>query len=152
MEGNASLPGTLLRCALWASRRAKETMRRLGVTSVYLATDLRSDASGTYWGPRRAAALAALRRLERALPAARTPRLRAFIAAIPDAGVRASVEAAICTEAQALLSTTDVCDDCAKAPHGLNKAPTPPPPLPQPYHSSYYEYILNPTPTPNPNL
>ena len=85
MEGNASLPGTLLRCALWASRRAKETMRRLGVTSVYLATDLRSDASGTYWGPRRAAALAALRRLERALPAARTPRLRAFIAAIPDA-------------------------------------------------------------------
>lgn len=25
------------------------------------------------------------------------------------------MEAAICTEAQALLSTTDVCDDCAKA-------------------------------------
>ena len=90
-------------------------MRHLGVTSVYLATDLRSDASGTYLGPRRAAALAALRRFEKALPSARTPRLRAFIAAIPDAGVRAGVEAAICTEAQALLSTTDVCDDCAKA-------------------------------------
>ena len=29
--------------------------------------------------------------------------------------MRASVEAAICTEAQALLSTTDACDDCAKA-------------------------------------
>ena len=75
-----------------SSRQPRVSSLQPHVPQVYLATDLRSDASGTYWGPRRAAALAALRRFERALPAARTPRLRAFVAAIPDAGVRACVE------------------------------------------------------------
>ena len=129
-KDNASAPaGTLLRCALWAARRARAVMAAeaarsgggggggggVGVGLVFVATDLRSSASGTYLGPRRGTALAALRRLERALPAARSPRLRAFIDAIPDAGVRAGVEAAVCVEAKLLLSTTDACDDCAKA-------------------------------------
>ena len=128
-KDNASAPaGTLLRCALWAARRAKSAIEAEaarggsggsggggGIGLVFVATDLRSSASGTYLGPRRGAALAALRRLERALPAARSPRLRAFIDAIPDAGVRAGVEAAVCVEAKLLLSTTDACDDCAKA-------------------------------------
>eukprot|EP00966_Prymnesium_polylepis_P095252 2205975-Prymnesium_polylepis.1 len=38
-----------------------------------------------------------------------------MIDALPDAGVRAGVEAAICAQAQLLLSTTDACDDCKRA-------------------------------------
>ena len=33
----------------------------------------------------------------------------------PDAGVRANLEAAICAQSKLLLTTTSLCDDCAKA-------------------------------------
>jgi len=112
---NSSERDSLLRCSIWAARRIRTVMAEHGLTHVFVATDLRTGASSTYYGARRPAAIAALRRLESAVPAARGGHLRAFLNALPDAGVRANLEAAICAQSKLLLTTTSLCDDCAKA-------------------------------------
>ena len=60
---------------------------------------------------------AALARLERAVPQLRpsASKLRAFVDALPDGGVRASLEAAGCAASTLLLATAAECDDCSKA-------------------------------------
>ena len=45
----------------------------------------------------------------------KTPKLRARLNALTDAGVRAGVEAAICARADLLLSTASPCDNCERA-------------------------------------
>ena len=78
-----------------------------------LATDLRGGASGTYITG--AAQTEALRILYDAVPRLRNTKLREFVDAIPDAGVRANVETAICLKATAMLATTGSCHNCAHA-------------------------------------
>ena len=53
--------------------------------------------------------------MHRAVPRMRHTRLRTFIDAIPDAGVRANVESAICLKATAMLATTIRCKQCHRA-------------------------------------
>ena len=53
--------------------------------------------------------------LHRAVPSMRHTELRAFIDAIPDAGVRANVETAIVLKATAMLATTIRCKQCHRA-------------------------------------
>ena len=78
-----------------------------------LATDLRNGSSGTYGhGEAQETALAAL---VAAVPALRTTRLRWLLDRIPDSGVRASVETALCTQATMVLTTTSACSNCGRA-------------------------------------
>jgi hypothetical protein len=88
-------------------------MRKHNLSEAFLATDLRVGASGTYISGR--AQESALRLLHRAVPTMRHAKLRAFIDAIPDAGVRANLETAICLKATAMLATTIRCKQCARA-------------------------------------
>ena len=88
-------------------------MRKYALTEAFLATDLRVGASGTYIAGK--AQAEALRVLYRAVPRMRNTKLRAFIDAIPDAGVRANLETAICLKATAMLATTIRCRNCAHA-------------------------------------
>ena len=83
------------------------------LTEAFLATDLRGGASVTYAAG--AAQAEALRVLYAAVPTLRNTRLRLFIDAIPDAGVRANVETAICLKATAMLATTGACKQCHRA-------------------------------------
>ena len=100
-------------CAGWAVERIRGAMAEHGLTDAFLATDLRSGASGTYAvGPAQAEAL---RVLHASVPSLDNSRLRAFIDAIPDAGVRANVETAICLKAVAVLATSSACRDCERA-------------------------------------
>ncbi|KAL3931004.1 MAG: hypothetical protein SGPRY_001303 [Prymnesium sp.] len=113
---NYSVVESLSRCALWAARRVRGVMRSHGLRLVFLATDLRPGASGSYIGGERGSvALEALRRFERMVPEARQPYLRGLIDAIPDAGVRSNLEATICAQAGVLLSTTHACQNCKRA-------------------------------------
>ncbi|KAL1507484.1 hypothetical protein AB1Y20_008320 [Prymnesium parvum] len=114
-RANASAPAALLRCATWAARRVRAALASRRLTAAFLATDLRPRASASYAGARQPAALAALRRLEAAVPQLRTPRLRQLLDAIADGGVRAAVEASICARAALLLSTAAACEDCRRA-------------------------------------
>ena len=84
-----------------------------GLTDVFLATDLREGASSTY--AHTEAQHAALSELEGAVPAMRNARLRALLDAVRDAGVRASIEAAVCTQASMMLTTTSNCRICRRA-------------------------------------
>uniref|UniRef100_A0A7S3AGY8 Uncharacterized protein n=1 Tax=Haptolina ericina TaxID=156174 RepID=A0A7S3AGY8_9EUKA len=112
---NSSARDALTRCALWAGRRVKQVMAAHGFDQVYIATDLRAQASGSYAGARRPAAAAALARLERIVPNLQSTRLQALVGALGDAGVRAGVEAAICIRSDLLLSSSSPCMDCARA-------------------------------------
>ena len=113
---NSSSAASLTACAGWVARRLQRAMAQHRLTAVFVATDLRAGASGSYAGARRPAARAALLRLERLLPAVRQPRLNALIGTLPDSGMRANLEAAICARARLLLSSAaDACTDCAKA-------------------------------------
>ena len=49
---NSSARDALTRCALWAGRRVKQVMAAHGFDQVYIATDLRAQASGSYAGAR----------------------------------------------------------------------------------------------------
>ena len=49
------------------------------------------------------------------MPALRATRRRWLLDGIPDTGVRASVETAICTQATIALTTTSACRDCGRA-------------------------------------
>ena len=111
--GDPSAPDALHACARWAAAHIREEMAARNLTEAYLATDLREGASGTYAVG--VAQAEALRLLYQAVPRLNNPRLRAFIDAIPDAGVRANVETAVCLKATVLLATTGHCRDCAHA-------------------------------------
>ena len=106
-------PDALRPCATWAAARIAEEMRRHNLTEAFLATDLFAGASGTYIGGK--AQAEALRVLHRAVPSMRHAKLRAFIDAIPDAGVRANLEATICLKATSMLATTLHCKQCHRA-------------------------------------
>lgn len=106
-------PDALRGCANWAAARIRDEMRKHNLTEAFLATDLRVGASGTYISGR--AQSEALSVLHRAVPRMRHTKLRAFIDAIPDAGVRANVETAICLKSTAMLATTIRCRNCAHA-------------------------------------
>ena len=109
----AAAPDALRPCAQWAAARIKAEMAKHNLTEAFLATDLRGGASGTY--ATGAAQADALRVLHRAVPSMRNERLRAFLDAIPDAGVRANLETAICLKATAMLATTGRCKSCGHA-------------------------------------
>ena len=94
---NHTAAAALLECAGWAAERVLETMAQHRLTEVVLATDLRRGSSGTY--DHSDAQEAALSALEAAVPALRATRRRWLLDGIPDTGVRASVETAICTQA-----------------------------------------------------
>ena len=106
-------PEALRPCANWAASRITAEMRKHNLTGAFLATDLRVGASGTYISGK--AQAEALRVLHKAVPSLRNSKLRAFIDAIPDAGVRANVETAICLKATAMLATTIRCKQCHHA-------------------------------------
>jgi hypothetical protein len=110
---NHTAAAALLECAGWAAERVLATMAQQRLTEVVLATDLRRGSSGTYGHSE--AQEAALAALEAAVPALRATRRRWLLDAIPDTGVRASVEAAICTQATMVLTTTSACRDCGRA-------------------------------------
>lgn len=76
---------------------------------------MRRSRARSYFGPRQQATRAALAAFERAVPEARNPRLRTLISALPDTGMRAAVEAAICERAAVLLYTAAECVDCRRA-------------------------------------
>ena len=109
----AAAPDALRPCAQWAVQRILSEMRQRNLSEAFLATDLRGGASGTY--ATGAAQADALRMLHRAVPSMRNERLRSFIDAIPDAGVRANLESAICLKATAMLATTGRCRVCGRA-------------------------------------
>jgi len=103
-------------CAGWAGESIRRVMRDHNLTAVFLATDLRQGASTTYGVSE--AQQAALTRLYAAVPALggeASARLRQLIDAIGDSGVRAGIEAAICVQGRALLSTAVVCQKCRRA-------------------------------------
>jgi hypothetical protein len=103
-------------CAGWAAERIRRALREHNLTAAFLATDLRQGASSTYGVS--AAHQAALSSLYAAVPALggeASARLRQLIDAIGDSGVRAGIEAAICVQGRALLSTAIVCHGCRHA-------------------------------------
>ena len=103
---NRTAAAALRACAGWAAAAIQREMRLHNLSAVFLATDLRAGASGTYHYSRRRSAEVALSALERAVPELSHPRLRAFIDSIDDAGVRANLEAAVCARATMMLTTT----------------------------------------------
>ena len=110
---DSSSPTALQDCAHWAAARVLTFMAKHNLSEAYLATDLRGGASGTY--ATGVAQAEALRILHTSVPRLQNPRLREFIDAIPDAGVRANVETAVCLKATAMLATTGSCFNCAHA-------------------------------------
>ena len=100
-------------CAEWAVSHIRSEMKARGLTQAFLATDLRDGASGTYATGK--AQEEALRILYQAVPSLRNEKLRDFIDAIPDAGVRANLETALCVKATAMLATTGRCKNCHHA-------------------------------------
>lgn len=112
-DANASDPEALMPCAEWAASHARAIMAKHNISRVFLASDLYAGASGTYVykKPQKLA----LNYLHRTLPGLHQPRLRAFLDAIPDSGVRSNVEATICIKASVALTTTGRCTECARA-------------------------------------
>jgi len=112
---NASEPDSLTQCAVWAAMAIRRALQEHNLSDAFLATDLRAGASGSYHGPRRRPARRALKALEARVPELSNARRRQLVAAIPDRGVQACLEAAVCTSARFLLATTERCTDCERA-------------------------------------